>query len=128
MKRFRIPALRGALAAAALFTPAAASSIFAPAATLFAFAPAAALFVYAPAAALFAYAPAAQAQNAGAMSCDQLWFARNQIYADAGYCFDTARGRATFGPGCFAPFGKLDRAQKAQVDYYRQWERRRGCD
>lgn len=34
-------------------------------------------------------------------SCDQLWFGRNSIYKEAGYCFKTPRAIAAFGnAGC----------------------------
>lgn len=42
----------------------------------------------------------AQAQYAD-MDCDQLYYARNQVYKDNGYCFKTSRAIATFGnAGC----------------------------
>ena len=34
-----------------------------------------------------------------AFPCDELWGERNAVYADAGYCFRTARGIAAFGNG-----------------------------
>jgi hypothetical protein len=38
---------------------------------------------------------------ANAYSCDQLWYARNRIFKDAGYCFHTQRGIRAFGnAGC----------------------------
>jgi len=40
----------------------------------------------------------AQAQSLQGMSCDDLWYARNQVYADRGFCFKTQRARAAFGP------------------------------
>lgn len=36
-----------------------------------------------------------------AQSCDDLWFARNEIYKAQGYCFRTRRGIEAFGnAGC----------------------------
>lgn len=33
--------------------------------------------------------------------CEEMWAERNAIYADAGYCFATERGKAAFGnQGC----------------------------
>jgi hypothetical protein len=61
------------------------------------------------------------------LSCDELWYARNKIYARNGYCFNTDRARATFGAGCFAPFGRLSGWEKDRVDELQSWERRRGC-
>lgn len=69
----------------------------------------------------------AAAQDAGDMSCDQLWYARNAIYARKGYCFQTDRARATFGPGCFPPFGRLNPWEQNRVMELQAWERRNGC-
>jgi hypothetical protein len=71
--------------------------------------------------------PAAKAQDAAYMSCDQLWYARNAIYARNGYCFQTARARAVFGAGCFPPFGQLNGWEQNRVMELQSWERRRGC-
>ena len=73
-------------------------------------------------------AQTAQAQeNPAAMTCDQLWYARNSLYAQTGYCFKTARARSVFGPGCFPPYGKLDGWQQQRISEFSYWERRRGC-
>ncbi len=41
------------------------------------------------------------AQDYGAWSCRDLWYERNQIYKDAGYCFSTPRAVRAFGnAGC----------------------------
>jgi hypothetical protein len=69
----------------------------------------------------------ARAQGAAAMSCDQLWYARNAIYARRGYCFNTDRAREIFGAGCFPPYGKLSGWEKARVNELQMWEGRRGC-
>ena len=45
----------------------------------------------------------AAARDPAYMSCEELWYARNRIYARNGYCFNTARARAVFGAGCFPP-------------------------
>ena len=71
--------------------------------------------------------PAALAQDAAGMSCGELWYARNEIYARNGYCFKTARARAQFGPGCFPPYGQLGGWEKRRVDELQYWERRNGC-
>ncbi|MGE3832136.1 MAG: YARHG domain-containing protein [Parvibaculaceae bacterium] len=70
---------------------------------------------------------AAMAQSYGTMSCSQLWYARNAIYAQAGYCFQTARARAVFGAACFPPYGNLTAWQQREVNNIIAWERRRGC-
>jgi len=68
----------------------------------------------------------ASAQSS-AMSCDQLWYARNAIFAAKGYCFKTARARAVFGPRCQPPYGKLNAAEQDRVDAFRSWESSKGC-
>jgi|GEM_PF-803702 len=69
----------------------------------------------------------AQAQPVASMTCSQLWYARNTIYANKGYCFSTARGRAAFGPGCFPPYGRLNRAEQRRVSNIKRMEGMRGC-
>jgi hypothetical protein len=73
-----------------------------------------------------ASAPAA-AQAARGFSCEQLWRQRNAIYARAGHCFNTDRGRATFGEGCFPPYGRLSGADSRQVQRIQRLERINGC-
>lgn len=69
----------------------------------------------------------AGAQPARGLSCAQLWHQRNAIYARAGHCFNTARGRAVFGEGCFAPYGRLSGADSRQVQRIQRLERMNGC-
>ena len=69
----------------------------------------------------------AMAQDYASMSCSELWYARNAIYAEKGYCFKTERAREVFGPGCFPPFGRLSGWEQNQVNEITYWERRRGC-
>ncbi|AWN42628.1 YARHG domain-containing protein [Methylobacterium durans] len=72
---------------------------------------------------------AGQAQ--AAFPCDELWGERNAVYAEAGYCFRTARGIRAFGnANCRyddirdVPLSARDRAKVA--DIVRE-ERRNGC-
>lgn len=65
--------------------------------------------------------------GAHAQSCGQLWYQRNAIYADAGYCFQTARARAEFGENCFPPYGRLTPSQQARVNIIQRQEDMRGC-
>lgn len=74
-----------------------------------------------------ANAPQAAAQSYRYMSCDELWYARNEIYAEKGYCFKTARARAVFGRGCFPPYGKLTAREQRRVSEIERWEYRNGC-
>jgi len=60
-------------------------------------------------------------------SCDQLWQARNSIFAEAGHCFKTSRAIAVFGPRCYPPYGQLTAAQQARVNSIIAEERRLGC-
>jgi len=69
----------------------------------------------------------AQAQSYRNMSCGELWYARNEIYARNGHCFKTRRGRQTFGRNCFAPYGRLSRWERRQVQRIIRWERRYNC-
>lgn len=70
----------------------------------------------------------AQAQDYRDMTCSELWYARNQIYAEKGYCFKTQRARAVFGRGCFPPYGRLSRWEREEVERIKRWEGRRGCN
>ena len=70
---------------------------------------------------------AAQAQELSQLSCRALWYQRNAIYAEQGYCFKTADAIATFGERCYPPYGKLTRDQQRYVDEVQYWERRKGC-
>ncbi len=76
---------------------------------------------------LFEVPTPAVAQEAAYMSCDALWYARNEIYARRGYCFQTPRAQATFGPGCFPPYGALSGWERDRVNELQMWERRKGC-
>lgn len=59
--------------------------------------------------------------------CQSLWYERNEIYARNGYCFKTARARATFGAGCFPPYGRLSYEDKRRVDQIQAEEDANGC-
>lgn len=69
----------------------------------------------------------AQAQALRYMSCGELWYARNEIYAAHGYCFRTARARAVFGRQCLTRNVRLSRYERNRVADIRYWERRKGC-
>lgn len=64
-------------------------------------------------------------------SCGDLWYERNGIYKDAGYCFRTAQAIRAFGnAGCMydnqadVPLSARDRARIADIV---RLERNRGC-
>ena len=61
------------------------------------------------------------------MSCGELWYERNLIYAEKGYCFKTRRAQRTFGLRCYPPFGRLSAYESRLVQEIKRWERRKGC-
>jgi hypothetical protein len=73
----------------------------------------------------------AAAQDLGSMSCGDLWYRRNEIFARNGYCFKTDRAIRAFGNrGCrFYVEGDvpMSRAEREEVGILRAIERRRGC-
>lgn len=79
------------------------------------------------AAVILTMAGTASAQSYRYMDCDELWYARNAIYADNGYCFQTQRAIRVFGEACFPPWGKLSRSEQREVDLIVSWEKRKGC-
>ena len=73
----------------------------------------------------------ASASAARAQSCDDLWYERNSIYKDAGYCFKTRSAIATFGnAGCQYDSEDqvpLMRGQRARIANIVRMERQLGC-
>jgi len=67
------------------------------------------------------------AQGYRELSCGQLWYERNAIFAEYGYCFKTPQAINTFGRGCFPPYGRLPPRAQRTVNEIMYWERRRGC-
>lgn len=71
------------------------------------------------------------AKDIADFSCEQLWFARNSIYKEAGYCFKTPRAIEAFGnAGC--QFDDVDAVQlmpenKSFVEAIRRTERMNRC-
>lgn len=76
---------------------------------------------------LAATASGALAQSYSQMSCSELWYARNAIYAEKGYCFQTRRAIAVFGPRCYPPYGRLNGWERRRVNLIESWEYRKGC-
>lgn len=75
------------------------------------------------------FAAMAGAQTAAAASCYDLWYERNAIYDDNGYCFKTQMGRDVFDNGdCWTGNPTLSKAERRRVDQIKAEERRRGCD
>lgn len=82
-------------------------------------------FVTATAGALLAFALAGTAGAADV--CEALWRARNAIFANKGYCFESPEGQAVFGKSCFPPYGKLTREEEADVQRIRDVEAHQRC-
>jgi hypothetical protein len=65
------------------------------------------------------------------MSCQNLWFTRNTIYAENGYCFKTERAQEVFGDReCWVHREsrlRLNRYERANIARVRQVEQVKGC-
>jgi hypothetical protein len=73
----------------------------------------------------------ALSQNLYRLSCSELWYERNNIFKDAGYCFNTRRAIRAFGnAGCSydseydLPLSDRDRQR---VNAIKRIEREKGC-
>ena len=68
---------------------------------------------------------------ANAQTCDGLWYERNSIYKQAGFCFKTRRAISTFGnAGCTYDSEyelPLTRGQRARINRIVRLERELGC-
>jgi hypothetical protein len=80
---------------------------------------------------LVAVTSVAFSQNPYRMGCSELWYERNKIFKDAGYCFTTARAIRAFGnAGCAydsqedVPLSDRDRQY---VNMLQRIEREKGC-
>jgi hypothetical protein len=63
-----------------------------------------------------------------AQSCYDLWYERNEIYDNNGFCFKTQLGMETFdNSDCWTSNPKLSKAERRRVDQIRSEERRRNC-
>ncbi|MCB1418758.1 MAG: YARHG domain-containing protein [Zhengella sp.] len=75
-----------------------------------------------------AAAAAAMPTAAFAQSCYDLWYERNLIYAENGYCFKTRLARRTFrNYDCWTDNPRLSRWEQRRVAQIQRQERRRGC-
>ncbi len=68
-----------------------------------------------------------KAQGYAGLTCGQLWYERNAIYAQYGHCFKTDQAINAFGPACFPPYGRLPPHAQSLVNEIVAWERRKGC-
>jgi hypothetical protein len=63
-----------------------------------------------------------------AESCYDLWYQRNSIYNDNGYCFKTRLGQETFdNSDCTTNRVHLSSQEQYQVDQIQAEEESRGC-
>ena len=68
-------------------------------------------------------------QPALAASCYDLWYERNAIYNDNGYCFKTRLGRDTFdNSDCYTKRPNFSRSEQNQIDSLKEEEDSRGCN
>src|SRR5215212_22155 len=70
-------------------------------------------------------------EQAGELSCENLWLVRNTILHQRGYCFRSARGRANFdnsrcSSNSIAELG-LNSIEGANLAVLRKIERSKGC-
>jgi hypothetical protein len=65
------------------------------------------------------------------LSCQNLWYVRNSIYDDHGYCFRTAAAKAEFdNTGCYeTDAGKLrfNNYEQTNINRIVQVEKEKGC-
>ena len=75
--------------------------------------------------------PAVLPAPARAETCDDLWYARNEIYKAQGYCFRTQRGISAFGnAGCQYDNAEelpLSNSQRRSIAEIQREERGRRC-
>jgi len=74
-------------------------------------------------------APSATAtREFGQLNCNQLWHARNKIFAEHGYCFKSAHAKTAFPNNCFPPYGKnLPAWAKNDVGWIKEVEKNKRC-
>ncbi len=75
--------------------------------------------------------PPATAQNLWSLSCGDLWYQRNAIYARNGYCFKTDRGLRVFGNANCTFYAEGDvpmsQGERQLAATIRDIERQKGC-
>ena len=66
--------------------------------------------------------------SAHARSCADLWYERNLIFAENGYCFTTRLGQTTFANiECWTDDPRLTAAERRRIAAIKREERARGC-
>lgn len=67
-------------------------------------------------------------QPAFADACYDLWYERNSIYNDNGYCFNTRDGQDTFdNSDCYTDNPSLSRREQRRVQQIKRQENDYGC-
>ena len=65
---------------------------------------------------------------ASAQSCYDLWYARNAIYKQQGYCFSTQLAKETFGnQGCWTKNPAFSRQEQRMINEIKAVEKARQC-
>jgi len=63
-----------------------------------------------------------------ASSCYDLWYARNAIYDEHGYCFSTELAQETFdNSDCYTKHPKFSKAEQRMIQAIKNEEEDRGC-
>ena len=67
-------------------------------------------------------------QPAFADVCYDLWYERNSIYNDNGYCFNTREGRRTFdNSDCYTDYPDFTRREQRRINQIKRQENDYGC-
>jgi hypothetical protein len=75
-----------------------------------------------------AFTAALTATPALSASCYDLWFQRNVIFDNNGFCFTTSLGRRTFdNSDCYTSSPELSGWERRRVAQIKRQERRQGC-
>jgi hypothetical protein len=78
--------------------------------------------------AFVALAATTVAEPAFAVSCYELWYERNAIFDENGYCFETELGQQTFdNSDCWTSSPRLSQSEQQRVNRIRRQERAMGC-
>lgn len=76
-----------------------------------------------------ALAPRSTSAQGIVAACSKLWYQRNAIYAQNGFCFKRQKSKMCFPNSCFGPaWGKLTVPQERAVAAIRARERSLGCN
>lgn len=63
-----------------------------------------------------------------AASCYDLWYARNEIYAENGFCFSSSLAISTFGnDDCYTKHPHFSKREQREIDAIAAEEADRGC-